>query len=103
MEIMLAQIKYNMSPFLLMLFLFTSASPGKLSHSKSQTQCLKCDLKMASVTSESVENLTSSQIRDFLCTIDESCENSADFSEVSNELLFEIFFRGTKAFIRDIE
>lgn len=93
---MLAQIKYHMSPFLLTLFLFMCASPGKLSHSKSQTQCLKCDLEVLKLTSETVENLTSSRIRDFLCTIDESCVNSAEFSEVSNELLFEIFLREPK-------
>ena len=55
-----------------------------------QTGCTKCEIEKVKIVSEHLDNLTSQMIEDFLCTFDTSCFTNAEYSEWSNEVLYNV-------------
>lgn len=54
---------------------------------------LKCNVNFLVKYSEAIDSVTEEDIIRFLYTFDESCNHNAEFSEFSNELLFESLYR----------
>jgi hypothetical protein len=52
--------------------------------------CTKCDLEKVRIVGENINKLTYNILSDFLCTVDTSCINNAEFSEASNGTLFSV-------------
>jgi hypothetical protein len=55
-----------------------------------QNDCVKCDIEKVITVSENHGNLTFQIIEDFLCTFADSCEINVEYSEWSNEVLYEL-------------
>jgi len=52
--------------------------------------CEKCDTGKLLDLSENMENLDYKTVKNFVCTFDSTCKNNIEFSEWSNELLFDL-------------
>jgi hypothetical protein len=52
---------------------------------------------------ENLGKVKQEEIRDFLMTFGEKCKNNVEFSEWSNELLFDLLDRQTELTVRTIE
>lgn len=105
MGIMCLQINKPMCSTLCLTFLFVACIPfGKAASLKSSknVNCKKCDSSIIQITSQHVTNLSYDQITNFFCTMDESCINNVEFSEVSNELLFKIFLNEPKLSLKSL-
>jgi hypothetical protein len=63
----------------------------------------KCDGKVLSSTSDKLGKLSQKEIADFLLTFGAECRDNAEFSEWSNELLFDILGGQTELTLRTIE
>lgn len=55
-----------------------------------QSDCIKCDIEKVKIVNDNMDNLTFQMVEDFLCTFDNSCGNSAEYSEWSNETLYNL-------------
>ncbi len=55
-----------------------------------KNECKKCSIQVVKKIHDNIENLSYEIIGEFLCTIDRTCKNNAEFSEWSNEMLFKI-------------
>ncbi len=67
-----------------------------------QTSCKKCDIEKVKIADSLLDNLTFEIVRDFLCTFDTSCKNNAEFSEWSNEVLFEVLEKSPSIYFKVI-
>jgi len=63
----------------------------------------KCDATILRSTSEKVGRLTQKEITDFLLTFGEECQNNAEYSQWSNELLFSLLDKQTDLAVKTIE
>ncbi len=52
--------------------------------------CKKCDIDKLSYLSENMNNLNSEIVKGFVCTFDSVCNTNIEYSEWSNELLFNL-------------
>lgn len=89
---------YRSLLFVLSLCLFTcfSTTPLKSSENISadlDSDSLKCNLYILGSLAKNLENPSDEQIEQFLYTFDTTCRTNVEYSESSNELLFEIFKR----------
>jgi hypothetical protein len=66
-------------------------------------QLQKCDINVLIPISKNLGHATKQQIRDFLLTLGETCKNNAEFSQWSNELLFDLLDKQTEITLRVIE
>jgi hypothetical protein len=64
--------------------------------------CKKCDIEKVALVNDSIERLTPHLINGFLCTFDRTCDNSAEFSEWSNETLFLVILKEPNLFLEAI-
>ena len=53
--------------------------------------CTKCDMELLHLSEKTKVSFSKTEITSMFCTMDHSCSNNAEFSEVSNEILFKIF------------
>ena len=58
---------------------------------RKDVQCDHCSDEVLYNTMHNQSTLSYQEIENFFCTLDPSCQTAVEFSEVSNELLFEIF------------
>lgn len=58
-----------------------------------QTDCVKCQIEKVKIVSENLDNLSFQMVADFLCTFDTSCGINAEYSEWSNEILYNVLDR----------
>ncbi len=63
----------------------------------------KCDINKVAHLKRSMENLNSNDILSFLLTISEECKNNIEYSQLSNEVLFEIFNEKPELILQLIE
>ena len=63
----------------------------------------KCDGSVLSSISGKVGKLTQKEITDFLLTFGQECRDNAEYSEWSNELLFDILGAQTELTLKTIE
>ena len=63
----------------------------------------KCDTKVLVPISKNFGDAKQSEITAFLMTFGEKCENNVEFSEWSNELLFDLLDKQTELTIKTIE
>jgi hypothetical protein len=56
----------------------------------------KCDGSVVLATQNKAGQLTQNDVSDFLMTFGKECQNNAEFSEFSNEVLFLVFDRQTE-------
>ena len=63
----------------------------------------KCDGAILLSTSEKIGTLTKKEITDFLLTFGEECQNNAEYSEWSNELLFFLLDKQTELTLKTIK
>ena len=54
------------------------------------TDSLKCNIDVVVRLSETMENPDKATILNFLCTFDETCNSNVEYSEFSNEVLFQV-------------
>jgi hypothetical protein len=86
--------------FTILIFILLECSPPK---KLSQVAvCKKCDLTIAALVSESANNLNYQQVNEFLCAFDNLCENNAEFSEASNEALFQALLNKPELVLRSL-
>ena len=83
-------MKQFLTPILLVLCLTASG----------QDPCNKCDIEKIRAVNENLTALTSEIISNFLCTLDNSCKTSAEFSEWSNETIFKVLDNAPKVFLQ---
>lgn len=81
----------------LIVFSFVLTSNLALSQGK------KCDIDVLSRTHASINKLTPNDIRIFLSVFDSSCSSNVEFSEFSNELLFNVLDKYTKEVLLILE
>ena len=62
--------------------------------------CEKCDLEKVKIVNEHLDSLTFQMVSDFLCTFDKSCFNNAEYSEWSNETLFNVLDKAPGIFFQ---
>ena len=67
-----------------------------------QTDC-KCNIQNVVEVKTNMESLTKESLIDFLCTFDELCKNNAEFSQFSNEVLFEVLNNNPDFLIRVLD
>jgi hypothetical protein len=63
----------------------------------------KCDGTVLSYTSDRIGKLNQEEIRDFLLTFGKECRNNVEYSEWSNELLFDVLDKQTELTLRTIQ
>lgn len=63
----------------------------------------KCDRTILLGTSKKIGQLTQNEVENFLSTFGYECKDNAEFSEWSNELLFEVLDRQTEVTIKTME
>jgi len=62
----------------------------------------KCDTSVVLATENNVGQLTQKDVSNFLMTFGKECQNNAEFSEFSNEVLFLVFDRQTELVLKTI-
>ena len=62
----------------------------------------KCDTSVVLATENNVGQLTQKDVSNFLMTFGKECQNNAEFSEFSNEVLFLVFDRQTQLVLKTI-
>lgn len=65
--------------------------------------CTKCDIDKVAIAAENIDSLTLGVVTNFLCTFDRSCRNNVEFSEWSNEILFQILKKSPHLFFQAIK
>jgi hypothetical protein len=53
-------------------------------------ECKKCDIQKLLETSKVVEKPDYKSVSEFVCTLDTSCRNNVEFSEWSNDIIFDL-------------
>lgn len=85
-----------MRPALVLAFLLLLTTVGR-------TQNVRCSLEVLRVTTKKLDNLSTSDIRRFLVSLNTRCVAQAEFSDWHNELLFEVLSRYTNKTLRLVE
>ena len=85
----------------LSLFIFLSLTLGRLTLHGQEIE--KCDGSIVLSTKEKVGQLTKKDISKFLFTFGKECRNNVEFSEFSNEVLFEVLDKQTELTLRTLE
>ncbi|AEV31673.1 hypothetical protein Oweho_0659 [Owenweeksia hongkongensis DSM 17368] len=67
--------------------------------SASAMNCEKCAIENVKLIAENLDSLTVELIKDFFCTFDKSCQNNSEYSEWSNEIVFELLDHDAKLFL----
>ena len=62
----------------------------------------KCDMAKLLDVSKNVGKVTHQEMVDFLLTFGEECQNNVEYSEWSNELLFELLDKQTELIVKTI-
>lgn len=62
----------------------------------------KCDMAKLLDVSKNVGKVTHQEMVDFLLTLGEECQNNVEYSEWSNELLFELLDKQTELIVKTI-
>ena len=75
---------------------------GCASTSNILEECKKCNLEVAVFSNKNAANLTYDQINNFFCTLNDSCRNNVEFSEVSNEALFQVFLNKPELWLKSL-
>ena len=70
---------------------------------QSQPLCETCDMDKVKVTQEYLYDLTFSRVQDFLCILDESCQENLEFSKMSNETLFDVVHNAPETFLKVLQ
>ncbi len=67
---------------------------GKFQDSKNVTQLdtIRCNINLVAKLSLSIDNPEDKDILNFLLTFSESCNSNIEYSEFSNEILFDLLF-----------
>jgi hypothetical protein len=68
-----------------------------------ETDTLKCNIQVILSTHQEIEELTELQMTQFLKTFGEECKNNVEFSEFSNETLFNVVQSNPELFCISIE
>jgi len=63
----------------------------------------KCDTTPLRIISDHMANPFENEVRDFLYTFAQECSSNVEYSEWSNELLFQLLDRHTELMIRTLE
>ena len=66
-------------------------------------EIVKCDVNVLGHTSDKLEKLTKEDVKNFLLTFDQSCGTAIEFSEWSNELLFDVLQKHPELMLRTLE
>ncbi len=61
--------------------------------------CKKCDIHILTEINQSMENLSYQSIYNLICTADTSCNNSVEFVEFSNEIIYSLLSNHTNDFL----
>lgn len=75
---------------LMPLCLFSMQISDKGNETTKGIDCKKCDTSILTVINENSKHYSYQQVCDFFCTVDKSCVDNVEFSEMSNSLLFKI-------------
>ena len=84
----------------LLLILFLCLSSHLL---HSDPICETCDLDKVKVTQEYLYDLNFARVQDFLCTLDESCQDDLEFTKRSNETLFDVVHNAPEVFLKVLQ
>lgn len=68
-----------------------------------QTDCVKCEIEKVKIVSENMDSLTFRMVADFFCTFDTSCSIDAEYSEWSNEILYNVLDRDPDLFLKVLQ
>ena len=66
---------------------------------REEFSCIPCNIKTISDVTKNMEKIKDSQVEKFLCTIKKECELNIEFSQYSNEVLFDILDKHTNKFV----
>ena len=69
----------------------------------SEPICETCDLDKVKVTQEYLYDLNFARVQDFLCTLDESCQDNLEFTKRSNETLFDVVHNAPEVFLKVLQ
>lgn len=61
-----------------------------ISSAIAQKNCEKCNIQKIKAVYENIDNLTYKIVDEFLCAFDKSCDANVEFSQWSNEMLFNV-------------
>src|SRR5262245_39992446 len=84
---------------LILLLAIAFASISSALYGQSTT---KCDMTNFLDISKNLGHLSHQQVSDFLLTFGEECKNNVEYSEWSNELLFELLDKQTEMTVKTI-
>jgi len=70
---------------------------------KSKDSNIRCNSEVLLNVAENIDSLDKNIIKDFLMTFSKDCENNAEFSQWSNELLFKVLLNYPKSIILILE
>lgn len=65
--------------------------------------CEKCEIKKVKAVAENINSLTYELTKDFFCTFDKSCQKNTEYSEWSNEIIFELLDNNANLFLTVLE
>ncbi len=65
--------------------------------------CETCDLGKVKATQEYLYDLNFARVQDFLCTLDESCQDNLEFAKRSNETLFDVVHNAPEVFLKVLQ
>ncbi len=81
---------------------FFAIAFSMLSSSLCGQSTAKCDMAKLLDVSKNVSKVTHQEMVDFLLTFGEECQNNVEYSEWSNELLFELLEKQTELIVKTI-
>ena len=65
--------------------------------------CDTCDVEKVKITQEYLYDLNFALVQDFLCTLDESCQENLEFTKLSNETLFDVVHNAPEVFLKVLQ
>lgn len=74
----------------------SETSNSNVQHKKNKVPKGRCDIDTIVKTDENINTLTSDDIYKFLFTFSEDCKSNAEFTEISNEVLFKVLLKYPK-------
>ena len=86
--------KMNNKIFLLILFLLI-----KVNYSQAIKDTLDCNLNVLIAVDEGMDSINNDLASEFFKTFDDSCKNKVEYSEWSNELLFQLLEKYPEKFL----
>ena len=69
----------------------------------SEPICDTCDLEKVKITQDNLYDLSFALVQDFLCTLDESCQENLEFYKLSNETLFDVVHNAPEVFLKVLQ